>query len=232
MFRLSTLLLAAVVPASAVVCQDGADCAESEYCRDNVDGSDYVCTAKGSAGVSCSSFYLPWGGDQTVDDMCADGLDCYESACTAPVGVGENCAAASCTSGNYCDNFNICSAQIAVGGVCTGTTSDYDGCVDTAYCTGLTESFGPFECAALLGEGDACTNDVQCGTTEDGTDLSCDTLDTGKCYDPWGEFADALGGAVAAAAAIGTTIIIVAVVGGIVGCLCCVAVIYFVCIKK
>lgn len=228
MMRFTSLLLIAALPASAVLCTEDSECSAEEYCRD--DTFDDVCTAKGGAGDSCSTWYTQW--NTPADAMCGGTTVCYGSSCIEPVGVGESCFGAPCSTGNFCDDSDesgddVCAAKIAVGGVCTGETSDYAGCVDTAYCDGVVDDSAPYNCVAKAAIDSSCTVDVQC---QEG--LSCDADDDGvkTCRDVWAEFVgQAVGGV---AVAIGTTMIVIAIVGSLVGCCCCAAVVYFVCIKK
>lgn len=220
MYRFTSLLLIAALPASALMCEQDSDCSSSEYCRDDMDD---VCTEKGGAGDSCSSWYTQFG--TSADAMCGGATQCYSSYCTEPVGVGESCNGAPCTTGNYCDDSYVCAAKIAVGGVCTGTTSSYEGCVDSAYCDGAVDDSAPFNCVAKAALDSSCSFDIQCQEN-----LSCLADDAGvmTCRDAMAEFGAALGVAVG----LGMTMIVVAIVGSVVGCCCCIALIYFLCIKK
>ncbi len=156
------------------VLQAGGDCSVADtLCDDGLYCASNVCTARKTAGISCSG-----------DGECLEGLACLSSVCTALKQAAAACTGGDCASGLYCNTTGICAAYPTVGQSCTTPASG-----DTPYCVDSwcdTTSMAP-TCKAYVDPGATCApNDMlliltQCGPGSICYPISLDGGSFGVC---------------------------------------------------
>jgi hypothetical protein len=113
------------------------------------------------------------GDDCESPNECAAGLDCDwdTEKCFVILAINETCTPGHCVEGTFCNEDDVCAANLVVGDACDDLDGDWPNCDggDNLYCDENAET-----CKASLPTGSDCSSYNECQSWD------CD-LDTGKC---------------------------------------------------